>query len=475
MSDKNPVRVLQFGEGVFLRGFMNWMIARMNEKAAFGASTCIIKPRPGELSPAFQNQNNRYTIVFKGIEDKKPFVRREINDTIARIIRPYEEFEAFLKEADNPDLLCIVSNTTESGIVDLESDKAADRPASSFPGKLAQFLRRRYQTFNGARDRGLVILPCELIEDNAVVLKEIVLKHAQRWYGDAVFTGWIDASNWFLDTLVDRIVSGYSQEERMALVKDTGFDDGLLIVAEPYHLLAIKGPESLESVLPFRRAGLNVIWADDITPYRMLKLRLLNGNHTFMTLCGLGMGLGNVLDCLASEPVRNAIFAMNRLEVLPCVPLPPEASSQYFSTVLDRFANPYLDHRLLNIALYSVSKWKLRLLPSLLDYYADKADVPTLISFSLAALTCRYVTATDVQDEPSAVAFFKSVSGMAMTDPHACALEVVFNPVLFGDALKTVSGLADVLAYQIADIFTLGMEKALLKASEAARAKAGRG
>lgn len=471
MSAKNPVRVLQFGEGVFLRGFTNWMIARMNEKAAFGASTCVIKPRPGELSPAFQKQNNRYTIVFKGIEGKKPCVRREANDTIARIIRPHDEFDAFLKEADNPDLFCIFSNTTESGIVDLESDKATDRPASSFPGKLAQFLRRRYQTFNGAYDKGLIILPCELIENNAAVLREIVLRHAERWYGDAALTRWIDASNRFLNTLVDRIVSGYSEEERAALEKETGFDDGLVVVAEPYHLLVIKGPESLETVLPFRRAGLNVIWTDDITPYRALKVRLLNGNHTFMTLCGLGMGLGNVLDCMRSETLRSAILAISQIEVLPCVPLPPETASQYFATVLDRFTNPYLDHRLLNIALNSVSKWKSRLLPSLLDYYTKNAAVPTLLSFSLAALTCRYMTAIDVRDEPSAMAFFTSVSEKAVNDPHACALEVVSNPSLFGDSLITVTGLADVLASQIADIFILGMEKALLKAVKVARAQ----
>ena len=424
----------------------------------------------GELSPAFQKQNNRYTIVFKGIEDGKPCVRMEVNDTIARIVRPYEEFDSFLKEADNPDLFCAFSNTTESGIVDLESDKATDRPATSFPGKLTQLLRRRYQTFEGARDKGLIILPCELIEDNGAVLKGIVLNHAERWYGDAAFTKWINESNRFLDTLVDRIVSGYSEEERLMLEKDTGFDDGLVVVAEPYHLLVIKGQESLESVLPFRRAELNVIWTDDITPYRTLKVRLLNGSHTFMTMCGLGMGLGNVLDCMRNETVRTAILTMSRVEVLPCVPLSPEESARYFSTVLDRYANPFLDHRLLNIALNSVSKWKSRLLPSLLDYYTKKAAVPTLLSFSLAALTCRYATATDVRDEPSAVAFFQSISDKAKSDPHACAAKVISNRVLFGDSLTRVRGLAGVLASQIADILTLGMEKALLKATEVALA-----
>ena len=473
MSAIHPVRVLQFGEGVFMRGFVNWMIARMNETAGFGASTCVIKPRPGELSPAFEKQNNRYTLVFKGIVDKKPCVMREQNDTIARIIRPHEAFDAFLKEADNPDLCCLFSNTTESGIVERESDKATDRPASSFPGKLTQFLWRRYRTFGGSRDKGLIILPCELIEDNAAMLRKIVLGHAGRWYGDAAFTRWLDTANRFLDTLVDRIVSGYSQAEREAIRRETGLDDGLVVVAEPYHLLVIQGPESLETVLPFRKAGLNVIWTDDITPYRTLKVRLLNGNHTFMTLCGLGLGLGNVLDCMGSEAVRNAILAMSRFEVMPCMPLPAEASSRYFATVLERFENPYLDHRLGSIALNSVSKWKSRLLPSLLDYHAKNADVPILLSFSLAALTCRCATATDVRDEPSAVAFFQSLFHKALTDPKACAAEVVSAPVLFGDLLAAVSGLADVLASQIADIINLGMEKALIKAVDAARANEG--
>ena len=215
------------------------------------------------------------------------------------------------------------------------------------------------------------------------------------------FLQWINESNEFFDTLVDRIVSGYSEEERSALKKTTGFDDELIVVAEPYHLLVIKGPESMESVLPFCTAELNVIWTDDITPYRTLKVRLLNGNHTFMTMCGLGMGLGNVLDCMKNETVKNTNSRLNGSRCSPACHSRARSQSRYFSTVLDRLANPYLDHRLSNIALNSVSKWKSRLLPSLLDYYTKKAPCPRSLSFSLAALTYRYTTVTDVQDDAS--------------------------------------------------------------------------
>jgi tagaturonate reductase len=186
------------------------------------------------------------------------------------------------------------------------------------------------------------------------------------------------------------------------------------------------------------------------------------------------MGLGNVLDCMKSETLKNAIFALNELEVLPCVPLPREESSQYFSTVLDRFANPYLDHRLLNIALSSVAKWKSRLMPSLLDYYAKKGSVPKLLSFSLAALTYCYSTGANVQDDAFAVAFFRSIADKAKSDPKSCAEEIILESTLFGDALLKVEGLSDCLASEIADIFALGMEKALLKATEEARAKEGK-
>ena len=469
MHSRYPVRILQFGEGVFLRGFMNWMIARMNQKASFEASTCVVKPRPGDFPPAFQKQNNRYTIAFKGIEDGKPSVRWEANETIARLVHPHGEFEAFLEEADNPELLCVVSNTTESGIADVPSDKAEDRPASSFPGKLTQFLRRRYEIFRGALDRGLIILPCELIERNGATLREIVLNHARRWYADSAFTGWIQNVNTFLDTLVDRIVSGYSEEERLEHKRDTGFDDELIVVAEPYHLLAIRGPKSMDRVLPFQAAGLNVVWTDDITPYRTLKVRLLNGNHTFMAMCGLGLGLGNILDCMNHAALRDAAATANDRELLPCMPFPREESQNYLSSVFTRFENPYLDHRLESVALNSVSKWKTRLMPPLLDYHAKTGAPPVLLSFSLAALTYRYTTVEGLRDDPAAISFFKALAGRLSTDPKSCAGEITGNTALWGDALSRVGGLSDLLAAQIEDILVLGMERAMEKAAEQAR------
>ncbi|MCE5242105.1 MAG: tagaturonate reductase [Syntrophobacteraceae bacterium] len=473
MPSEYPVRIVQFGEGVFLRGFMNWMIARMNESAGFGASACVVKPRPGDFPAAFRKQNNRYTIVFKGMEGGGPCVRRESNDTIARLVRPHGEFGAFLEEADNPGLFCVVSNTTEAGIAHAAADRAEDRPASSFPGKLTQFLRRRYETFRGAPGKGLIVLPCELIESNGAALREIVLEHARRWYRDGRFEDWVRDANLFLDTLVDRIVSGYSEEERRSLREETGFDDALVVVAEPYHLLAIRGPESLERVLPFRQSGLNVVWTEDITPYRTLKVRLLNGNHTFMAMCGLGAGFGNILDCMRSPWLRDAVRAANELELLPCMPFPAEESGRYLETVFRRFENPFLDHRLENTALNGVAKWKTRLLPPLLDYHARTGSAPVLLSFSLAALAVRYATADSVRDDPAAVSFFKSLADGMRNDPDSCAREIAGNAALWGESLAPVAGFSAVLASQIRDILSSGMEKALAGAVEAARRREG--
>ncbi|WP_437971344.1 tagaturonate reductase [Sorangium sp. So ce260] len=468
VARQRPVRIVQFGDGVFLRAFVGWMVDRMNERAEFDGAIAVVKPRPGDFHPAYERQENRYTVVFKGLSERRPDVARSQVTSIARLINPYQDFSAFLEEADNPELACVVSNTTESGIVSSPSDRATDRPAASFPGKLTQLLRRRYETFSGDRNSGIIVMPCELIESNGATLKSIVLDLAERWYGDARFNAWIEGANRFVDTLVDRIVSGFSEDERSLLRAETGFDDELLVVAEPYHLLAIKGAAELERILPFRRAALNAVWADDLSPYRLLKIRLLNGSHTFMAMCGLSLGLENVLGCMNHMTLRRALEALHSLETLPCMPLQRSESEAYLANTLDRFTNPFLDHRLASISLSSVSKWRARLLPPLLDYVALRGEAPVLLSFSLAALTSRYVAGRDLKDDAGVIARFTSLSGLLGSDPRSAAREVLASSSLFGDDLAGVRGLAELLGEQLADITSLGMHAALRKAVDRA-------
>jgi tagaturonate reductase len=440
---ERPVKILQFGEGVFLRAFFDWMVVEMNAKAGFGGSIAVVKPREGEFNPAFARQKNRYSVLFKGLQNGKSLVERRLIDSIARMVNPHADFAAFLAEAENPDLLCIVSNTTETGIVLTEDELREDGPAPSFPGKLTQLLRRRYLSFAGDPGKGLVIIPCELIEANGATLKSYVLAHAERWYGDAAFATWIEKANLFVDTLVDRIVTGYSEEAKAAVIGETGEVDDLVVVAEPYHFLAIRGPADLERTLPFRKAGLNVVIADDITPYRLRKIRFLNGSHTFMTMCAIPMGLEIVRSCMEHSLLLKAIRTMHSLETIPCLPLPPAESAAYLDSVIERFSNPFVDHKLSGIAVYSVTKWKARLLPPLADYVRIYQKPPVLLSFSLAALRSFYLKDAEATREIGTI------------------------------ELPEVQGLPELLSSQLADIAAMGVEKALAKAVDRAIAEEG--
>jgi tagaturonate reductase len=470
-----PVRVLQFGEGVFLRAFIDWMIERMNASGRFRGSVAIVKPRPGAFPSAYARQGLRYTVSLKGILDGRRVESRETVRCVRRLVSPYEDFGSYLAEAANPDLALVVSNTTESGIAPSPADRAEDRPAPSFPGKLAQFLRARYEAFGGDAAKGLVILPCELIEDNGRVLRDLVLGHAERWYADPAFSAWLRGANTWLDSLVDRIVTGYTEAERAAVLAEQGFDDELVVVAEPYHLLALKGPESLESILPLRAAGLNVHWADDIAPYRELKLRLLNGSHSLMALCGLPLGAVQVRDCLALPVVMEAVKAYQLTETIPTMAASRAECEDYLGSVLERFANPDLFHKLEGIASKSVSKWAARIMPTA-RAGAARGRQTILAAFTLAALAHRYTVETALQDESAAIDWFASRKDAFAAAPDAAMAEALsssgpWSASLGGLAIEA-PGLAAEAARRLEAIRSLGMERALAEATRDALAAA---
>ena len=465
-----PVKVLQFGEGVFLRAFIDWMIGRMNSGGRFGGSVCVVKPRPGAFHEAFAGQGMEYTVSLKGILDGKRVESRETVECISILANPYEDFDAYLETAAYPELVLVVSNTTESGIAPSPSDRAKDRPAPSFPGKLAQFLRARYEAFGGDPSKGLIILPCELIEDNGRALCDLVLGHAERWYADAAFSAWLREANTWLDSLVDRIVTGYTEAERAAVLADSGFDDELVVVAEPYHFLALRGPDSLESVLPLRASGFNVRWSQDIGPYRELKVRLLNGSHTLMALCGLPLGAVQVRDCLALPAVMKALRAYQLGETIPTMAAPRAECEAYLDSVLERFANPELFHKLEGIASKSVSKWASRILPTLRAASGRGESPPVLAAFTLAALVDRYTSESALQDEAPAIEWFASResafaagSGAAMAE--ALSSSGPWSASTGGRAIE-VPGLAAEAARRLADIRSLGMGRAIERATE---------
>jgi tagaturonate reductase len=478
-----PVRILQFGDGVFLRAFFDWMVERMNGQGLFGGSVAVVKPRPGDFSPAYARQGNEYTVALKGILDGKRVETRERLHSIARLVNPYADFEAYLAEAANPDLVCIVSNTTESGICASSGDRAEDRPAPSFPGKLTQLLRARYEAFKGDPGKGLVIIPCELIEDNAQILKGLVLDHAARWYADPGFETWLREANSWTDSLVDRIVTGFTEAEKKAILAAEGFADDLVAVAEPYHLLALRGKPALGALLPFRAAGLNVVWAEDISPWRELKVRLLNGSHTLLALCGLALGRRIVLECVGDSLLMGAVRAYQLQETIPTMggegsPISAEEARRYLEGVIERFSNPDLAHKLEGIASKSVAKYAARIMPTVRGRVKATGRAPTMAAFILAALVDRYTSGAEglvVQDEPAAVDYFASRRSTFMAAPSA-SLTAAFADALgptgpWGGAsggLGTqaeLGDLAEVAASWLARIRTAGMAEALAEAT----------
>ncbi len=290
-------RVLQFGEGVFLRGFVDWMIDRMNRAGLFNGRVVVIQPLPYGAVDQLNEQDGLYTLLLDGVRNGRVVKSRQIISSISRGINPYRDYDEFLRCAGNPELRFIVSNTTEAGIVFNRAERLIDSPPASFPGKLTALLHARFGEFNSDIGKGLVLLPCELIERNGDQLKRCVLEAAECWGLGAGFVEWVEKANIFTNTVVDRIVTGYPAGEAPAIFEDLGYQDALLDAGESYHSWVIEGPQCLADELPFHRAGLHVLWTGDVTPYRDRKVRILNGGTRW---------LPRLLSWQASRPSRNS-------------------------------------------------------------------------------------------------------------------------------------------------------------------------
>lgn len=392
-----PERVLQFGAGVFLRGFVDWMIDGMNRKGLFrGRVVAVTSMNPATVA-MLKQQDGAYTHLARGIEDGRLVEEKRIVNAISRGIDPYKNFDEYLKCAHNPDLRFIVSNTTEAGIVYREEDRQSDRPPASFPAKLTLLLIERYKAFEGDMSKGFVLLPCELIERNGDKLKDAVLQTAANWGVDPNIVEWIESANIFTNTLVDRIVTGFPRDEIQALSRRCGYIDELFNTSEVFHLWVIEGPPALAEELPLREAGFNVVFADDVTPYRERKVRILNGAHTATVLAAYQAGENLVGECMKDPLIRGFMTRAIYDEVIPTLALPKQELDAFAAAVFERFSNPFIHHALLSISLNSISKYKTRVLPSLEQYLAMKGELPICLTFSLAALITFY-RGTEVRD-----------------------------------------------------------------------------
>ncbi len=383
---EREIKVLQFGEGGFLRAFVDYMIDIMNEKGTFDGGIVLVKPIAFGSLENFKKQDCNYTVLLRGLKDGAEYVEKRVVTSVRDVVDPYTEYSKYDDYAKLPSLRFIVSNTTEAGIVYDESDRLDACPPNTYPGKLTKFLYSRYKAFDGAADKGLVILPVELIDDNGIELKKCVMKQIANWGLEDGFKNWVDEACIFTSTLVDRIVTGYPRTEYQALWEELGYEDNLLDTCEPFALWVIESSKDISDELPLAKTGLPVIFTDNQKPYKQRKVRILNGAHTSFVLASYCAGNDTVGESMKDADFADFMHAVIYDEVIPTLDLPKEDLLSFAGAVKSRFENPFIRHELLSIALNSVSKWRARCLPSVIEYYNRFAKIPEHLAFSLAAL-----------------------------------------------------------------------------------------
>ena len=392
--------VIQFGEGGFLRGFADYFFQKLQDKGLFDGSVVIVQPIEKGMCSVLEQQGCEYNLFLRGIDNGQVVDEHTHIDIISRCVNPYENFESYMKLAENPDFRFIVSNTTEAGIEYVDSNQFTDAPARSFPGKLTQLLYKRFRL--GLK--GFIILSCELIDHNGEELEKCCLRYADLWGLGEEFKTWLVQENDFCSTLVDRIDTGFPRDEHEELCRRIGEQDNMMDTAEIFHLWVIQG--SHEDELPLQKAGFHVVWTDNVDPYKKRKVRILNGAHTSMVLGAHLYGLKTVGECLKDEKVSALLRKCIFREIIPAIG-DTEDNRKFGEAVLERFSNPFIKHMLLSIALNSVSKFRARVLPTILEYRDMFGSCPQGLTFSLAALMAFYRT-DDANDSQEIMDFMKT-------------------------------------------------------------------
>ena len=392
-----PVKVMQFGEGNFLRAFVDYFYDIANEKAGYNGKVKLVQPIGNfpQMADWINEQEGLYTLYLRGSEKGQKVDAKRVISCVSDCVCPYvdDKWDEVLALARSEELETVVSNTTEAGIAYTQGDSAFDQvPPNSFPAKLTRVLYERYKAFQGAADKGLVILSCELIDNNGKELKKCCNNYAKDWNLEAEFIDWMNEANTFCSTLVDRIVPGRIRDpkELAALEEANGYHDTVLDVGEVFGVWVIEGPAGLEDKLPFKKAGVNVMVVPDVTPYKKRKVRILNGAHTGFVLGAYLAGFDIVRDCMHNDTIRGFMNKMLHEEVIPTLPLDKKDLEDFASAVQDRFNNPFINHELMSISLNSTSKWRARNMPSFLEYIEKNGKLPTCLTMSFAAYIAFY-------------------------------------------------------------------------------------
>ena len=389
-----PEKVMQFGEGNFLRAFVDYFFDVSNEKVGYNGKVVLVQPIAQGLTDLINQQEGLYTLYLRGNEKGVKVDDKRVISSVSRCINPYQDWDKVLEFAKSDDLDIIVSNTTEAGIVHDTESTFDQCPPISFPAKLTRVLYERFT----AGKKGIVMLSCELIDNNGKELLKCVNQYIDDWKLPEDFRAWVNNENIFCSTLVDRIVPGRIRdaEEVKRLNEENGYEDPLMDVGEVFGVWVIEGPEGLEDRLPFKAAGLPVHVVPDVTPYKKRKVRILNGAHTGFVLGAYLAGFDIVRDCMNDDVIRGFMNKMLYDEIVPILPLDQEDCKNFAAAVQDRFNNPFVNHELMSISLNSTSKWKARNMPSFLEYVAANKALPPCLTMSLAAYIAFY--SNDIQE-----------------------------------------------------------------------------
>ncbi len=472
-----PVRVLQFGEGNFMRAFVDYFFDISNEKAGFNGKVALVQPISMGLTDLVNKQEGLYTLYLRGSENGEKVDAKRVISAVDCCLNPYDraDYDKMMEIAASDDLDIIASNTTEAGIAYDPSCNFEDVPAASFPGKLTQVLFARYK----AGKKGVVVLSCELIDNNGKELLKCVNQYIDQWKLEDGFKTWVNEENIFCSTLVDRIVPGRIRDAKEVekLEEENGYHDELIDVGEIFGVWIIEGPEGLEDRLPFKKAGVNVHVVPDVMPYKHRKVRILNGAHTGFVLGAYLAGFDIVRDCMHNDNVSGFMKKMLNEEVIPTLVdhLDENDLNQFAAAVKDRFNNPFVNHELMSISLNSTSKWKARNMPSFLQYIEKNGKLPVCLTMSLAAYIAFY--SNDVQELTDNGLVCKRPAGNTYTvSDDRWALEffydhkndseeelvkaVLGNEKMWDQDLNKIAGLTDAVIADLKMIHAEGAEKA---------------
>ena len=464
---KYPTKVIQFGEGNFLRAFVDWIIWNTNKATDFNAGVVVVQPIERGMIETLNAQDGLYHVNLQGIDKGNAVDTIEMIDVINGGINPYTQNDEFMALAEDENIRFVISNTTEAGIAFDPSCKLEDRPASSYPGKLTQLLYRRYEHFNGDLTKGFIILPCELIFLNGKELKKCIYQYIELWNLGEGFKTWFEQACGVYCTLVDRIVPGYPKDTIAQIHERIGFKDNLVVKGEVFHLWVIEAPETVAAEFPADKAGLNVLFVPSEAPYHERKVTLLNGPHTVLSPVGYLSGLDTVRECVEDPEVGKFVHKVMYKELLETLNLPKPELEAFADSVVERFVNPYVKHFVTSIMLNSFPKYRTRDLPGLKTYLERKGELPEGLVLGLAAIITYYKGGKrgDVEivpdDDKAIIELLKNL--WATGDIRKVAEGVLAAEFIWGENLNDIPGLTDLVATDLGIIREEGMRAAVKK------------